>query len=88
MKIKIQILESCQLIVWKRPIDINTEDYPQLEGMTKEEAIEYISKNPHNLQLHQEGLDMEWSLFDELMDQNIEIEKEKNYESKIIEWRP
>ena len=88
MKIKIQILEGFYTTVWKRPIDINTEDYPQLEGMTKEQAIEYISKNPHNLQLHQEGLDMEWSLFDELMDQDTELQKEKNYETSIVEWKP
>jgi hypothetical protein len=88
MKIKIQILEGFYTTIWKEPIEIETEDYPELKDMTKEQAIEYIRDNSDDIQLRQEGLEMEWSLYDELMDQDTELEREKNYETNIVEWTP
>ena len=88
MKIKIQILEGFYTTIWKEPIEIETENYPELKDMTKEKAIEYIRENSDDIQLRQEGLEMEWSLYDELMDQDTELEREKNYETNIVEWTP
>jgi hypothetical protein len=39
------------------------------------------------MQLQQEGLEMEWSLLEELVDQDVEITKEKSFETQVWEYR-
>ena len=39
------------------------------------------------MQLQQEGLEMEWSLLEELTDQDVEITKEKSFETQVWEYR-
>ena len=87
MKLKIQISEGFHTTIWKRPIEIDTDIYPELKHLSKEEAIEYIQNNSSHMQLQQEGLDMEWNLFEEMMDQDVEITKEKSFETQVWEYR-
>ena len=86
MELKIQIVEGFHTTIWKKPISIETDDYPELKGMTKIEIIEYINKNSHHLPAIAGDDAQNWSIYDELMGQDKELEKEKNYENSIDIW--
>lgn len=86
MKLKIQIVEGFDVTIWKKPIEIDTDDYPQLEGMSQEEVMEYLNKNSDSLPASAGGDVDDWSLYDDLMDQDKELEKEKNNEIHINLW--
>jgi hypothetical protein len=87
MKLKIQISEGFHTTIWRKPITIDTDKYPELKHLSKEDAIEYIQNNSNHMQLQQEGLEMEWSLLEELTDQDVEITKEKSFETQVWEYR-
>jgi hypothetical protein len=87
MKLKIQISEGFHTTIWRKPITIDTDKYPELKYLSKEDAIEYIQNNSNHMQLQQEGLEMEWSLLEELTDQDVEITKEKSFETQVWEYR-
>ena len=80
---KIYITEGFHTQIQKGSIDIELSNYPQLEGKSKEEIIEYINQNCHEMYLSVEDEEMEWSLYDVLSEQNTIREKEKNYETYI-----
>lgn len=86
MKLKIQIVEGFWTTIWKEPIEIETDDYPQLEGMSQDQVMQYLNKNSHHLPASPGGDADDWSLYDELMDQEKELEKEKNNEIDIKLW--
>lgn len=86
MKLKIQLVEGFWTTIWKEPIEIETDDYPQLEGMSQDEAIEYINSNSGRLPAIPGDDADNWSLYDELMNQDKELEKEKNNEIDIKLW--
>ena len=88
MKIKIQIQEGFHTTIWKKPIEIETDDYPELEGMTEQDVIEYLDYNAANVAFESNGDPDEWSIYDELMNQDKELSKEKNYESSVVKWIP
>ena len=80
---KIYLSESFHTQIIKGSIDIELANYPQLEGKSTEEIIEYINQNCHEMYLTKEDEEMEWSLYDVLSEQNTIREKEKNYETYI-----
>lgn len=86
MKIKIQLVEGFDTTTWRNPIVIESDDYPQLEGMTQEQILEYLNKNSDALPAVAGDDADNWSLYDELINQEKELEKEKNYESSIVLW--
>ena len=88
MKIKVQIVEGFHTTIWKEPIEINTDEYPELEGMSEDGALTYIQKNAHNMKgdPKQEDDATGWSLWDEAMATDAEYTKEKNYETTIELW--
>ena len=88
MKIKIQIQEGFHTTIWKRPIEIDTDNYPELEGMSEQEAINYLDNNAANIALEPGGDPDEWSIYEEMHEQDIELRKEKNYESSVVKWIP
>lgn len=45
MKIKIYVEESFTTTITREEIIIDTENYPELEGMTEDEISEYIDNN-------------------------------------------
>lgn len=88
MKLKIQILEGFHTTIWKEPIEIETDNYPQLKDMDREEALEYIKNKSNDIPFYDSNkTDEDWSLFEELMNQDTEYTKEKNYETDVIEVR-
>lgn len=86
MKIKLQAVEGYHTTVWYEPVEIETDDYPQLEGMSKEEATEYLKKHAQELEFFYEGKgDSEWTVYEELLNQDVEYTKEKNFDTSIEE---
>jgi hypothetical protein len=45
MKLKIYAEESYTTTITKTAMEIDTDNYPELEGMTEDEISEYIDKN-------------------------------------------
>jgi hypothetical protein len=86
MKIKLQFVEGFHMTVWKEPVEIETDNYPELEGMSKEEAIDYIRENCDEMANTDGTTDPgSYSLYEELMEQDVDMEKEKNYDWDIEE---
>jgi hypothetical protein len=83
MEIKIFTTESFTTFVIRGPITIKTEDYPELEGMSEEDAKEYIRLNADDLS-PSDGSDVYYSLSDELQQSDILRDKITNDESEII----
>lgn len=86
MKLKIQLVEGFWTTIWKEPIEIETDDYPQLEGMNQEEVMEYLNKNSGHIPVPPNEDADDWSLYDELINQDTELQKEKNNEIEIKLW--
>jgi hypothetical protein len=68
MNVKIYVEETFTTTVTREEIIINTDDYPELQGMTEDEISEYIDNNvwdmkPTNTELYS-------SLAEELNDQD------------------
>lgn len=79
MEIKINYLESYQTTIVKQTVVIETDNYPDLEGMTKEEIEEYMNENIHDIYS-----DMGEMLYEKLFDQPIIDEKIKNNSFSIV----
>jgi hypothetical protein len=43
--ISVRMVEYYNTMVVREPVEINVEDYPELNGMTEEEMQDYISEN-------------------------------------------
>lgn len=59
-------------------IEINKEDYPELEGMSDEEALDYLKENMHEFEI-KDGI--EGSLSNEF-EFSGDIIKEKHYDEE------
>lgn len=67
--------------VWKDSVEIDTDNYPELEGMTQDEVLDYVISNGNNM----DSTDDEFgNLYEELMGQDEIHEREKNYQLEII----
>ena len=70
MKIKLHAEETYTTTVYREKMEIDTDNYPDLEGMTEDEIGEYIDDNiwdmkPVNSDLYE-------SLGEELLDKDID----------------
>jgi len=45
MEITLRMTESYSTFISRESVTINTDDYPELQGMTEEEAQDYIKSN-------------------------------------------
>lgn len=64
----------------KEPVLINLDDYPELNGLSKEEIEKYLTENADKMK-SSEGDDADtYSLYDECMDQDDKRVKEYNNE--------
>ena len=68
------IYEKYETIVSREPITINISDYPELEGKTQEEIINYLIENYFSMKPSKNSEYLA-SLYDELMEQDIIREK-------------
>jgi hypothetical protein len=78
--IKVFITESYDTWVRRESIELNIEDYPELEGKTYEEIKEYVENNAEDMKATDDFFE---SLSEQLWDRDIERDKIKNEESAI-----
>ena len=80
--IEVRMTESYSTWVVHESIEINVEDYPELEGMTEEEMTDYILSNASDMKSSNE----EWydSLYEELLQMDVVRDKITNEESEIV----
>ena len=69
MKLKIFVEESFTTTITRGQIEINTEDYPELEGLDEGQINDYINKQAWDMKPSEK--DVYSSLGEELSDQSI-----------------
>jgi hypothetical protein len=71
--ISVRMVEYYNTMVVREPVEINVEDYPELNGMTEEEMQDYISENWNDMK----PTDDEWleSLAEECREADVVREK-------------
>jgi hypothetical protein len=73
MKISINVEETFTTTITRESMIIDTNDYPELEGMTEDEVSDYIDNNVWDMKaLDNTGLYS--SLGEKLMDQDVEYD--------------
>ena len=73
--------EYYETSIFREVIELNIEDYAELDGMTREEAIDYIELNAWEMKSTNE--EMYESLGEELMDMDIRRDKITNETQEI-----
>ena len=74
--------EYYETSITREPIELNIEDYPELTGMTPEEAIEYVECNAWEMAPTSEEYGYD-SLAEELNSQDIRRDKITNESQEI-----
>lgn len=82
MKLNVYGTESYVTWMVKEPIEIDTDNYPELEGKTLEEVKDYIRENIWDMKPTNE--DHYESLGEELQDTDIRRDKIYNEEVDVI----
>jgi hypothetical protein len=73
MKIRINVEETFTTTITRESMEIDTNDYPELEGMTEDEVSDYIDNNVWDMKpVDNTGLYS--SLGEELTDKDIEYD--------------
>ena len=73
MKIRINVEETFTTTITRESMEIDTNDYPELEGMTEDEVSDYIDNHVWDMKaLDNTGLYS--SLGEKLMDQDVEYD--------------
>jgi hypothetical protein len=72
MKIRINVEETFTTTITRESMVIDTEDYPELRGLTEDEISDYIDENVWNLK--PVNSDIYSSLGEELMDKDVEYD--------------
>ncbi len=80
--LQVRLCEEQTLWVVRDSIDINVSEYPELEGKTEEEMIEYVKENAYDMAAPS---DCDWadSLYDALSQQDVIREKDTNNDTFI-----
>ena len=79
---KVCATESYCSYMIREDITIDVDDYPQLQGMTDEEILEFVERNASNI--YKKGDEDSWSLWDEMMEQDIRRDKITGEEFGVI----
>lgn len=79
--ISVCMTEYFETSIVRESIDINMEDYPELAGMTREEAIDYIEANAWEMAATDE---MFSSLAEQLTDMDISREDWQNESQQFV----
>ena len=69
MKLKLYVEETFTTTATRERIEIDTDNYPELEGMTEDEISDYIDENVWDMKPTEDGIYS--SLGEELSDQAI-----------------
>ena len=70
MKLKIQLSEGFHTWILKNSIEIDTDNYPELQGMDENEVLEYIKKNNEQIKYKGGESSEDWTLFDDMFEQD------------------
>jgi hypothetical protein len=81
MKINVYGTESFCTWVIREPVEIDTDNYPELEGMSENEAKEYIRENASEMAPTSDWAE---SLMDECLQSDVRREKINEEGSDII----
>jgi len=79
---KVCATESYCSYMIREDITIDVDDYPQLQGMTDEGILEFVERNASNI--YKKGDEDSWSLWDEMMEQDIRRDKITGEEVGVI----
>jgi hypothetical protein len=74
--------ESFQTYIVKEPVEIETDDYPELEGMSLDEIKNYITDNLDDMAPTSDSF--YGSLDEEIMDRDYIKEKTYNNEYSVV----
>lgn len=72
--------EYYETSITREPVELNLEDYTELDGMTPEEAIDYVESNAWEMKPTDDGYD---SLAEQLNDMDIRRDKITNETQEI-----
>ena len=78
--ISVGLTESYSTWIVREAIELNIEDYPELEGMNKEEIRDYIRCNSGDMKSGDEYSD---SLYHELIQRDVVRDKIKDEDSEF-----
>lgn len=67
-KLKVYMTEGWWTHRWSHTIEIDTTQYPELEGMTEEEAYEYLSENMWDFEIKNENSEYSLTLAESLQE--------------------
>ena len=70
MKVKLHSEETYTTTIYREKMEIDTDDYPELEGMTEDQIGEYI--DDHIWDMKPVNPDLYGSLGEELLDKDVE----------------
>jgi len=79
--ISVRMTESYSTFVSHESVELNVEDYPELEGMTEEEMKDYILSNASDMKPTNDEYYSD--LYDELNQQDVIREKITDEQSEI-----
>lgn len=82
MKLNVYGTESYTTWILREPVEIDTDNYPELEGKTEEEIKEYIRENSY--EMAPTSTDYYETLYDELYESDIRRDKIYGEETGII----
>lgn len=72
--------EYYETSITREPVELNLEDYPELEGMSPEQAIDYVESNAWEMKPTNDDYD---SLAEQLNDMDIRRDKITNETQEI-----
>ena len=81
-KVKIYQTESYTTYIVREPLTIDLDEYPELDGMTNEEIVDYLEGNSSDMKSTND--DKYGSLSDELIEQDMIREKIYNEEFSYL----
>jgi hypothetical protein len=81
--IKIRLVEYSSVMNVYDEIEVNIDDYPELEGMNEDEMLEYINKNSSSMGPISNDSYSD-NLLEDLQEQDIIREKNYNNSSEIV----
>jgi hypothetical protein len=82
MKIKMYSVEEFKTIIFRESLEIETDNYPELNGMTEEEIKQYIKENATEMAPTFKGIYE--SLAEECWDCNVVNEKVPSSDTEIL----
>lgn len=86
-KIKVHYSEGYDTWMIKEPVIIDTDNYPELNGLSTEEIVQYLNENASNMKSTDGDEPDTYSLYDEAIEKdNIRVKETNNEVSFVVEF--